>query len=218
MVTIYAQFDDRPAAEHAAQGSGFVVSREGYILTSAHVVTTAGPEETGEPQEADRVYVGFRDGDRVEAAVRRVGPLRRRGRAEGRSRRARARSGAARGFQPGRRRRARCCARQPFRQRELALGRRRLGDAALDQLADVRLQRRRRDPDRCADHTRELGRPAVRRARPRDRHQRADPKRFRAVRGRRLRDPDQRGQALVRASSSATAESPTPMSASTQRT
>jgi 2-alkenal reductase len=69
VVTIYAQFDDRPATEHAAQGSGFVVSREGYILTSAHVVTTAGPEETGEPEEADRVYVGFRDGDRVEAAV-----------------------------------------------------------------------------------------------------------------------------------------------------
>lgn len=69
VVTIYAQFDGRPAAEHAAQGSGFVVSREGYILTSAHVVTTAGPDETGEPKEADRVYVGFRDGDRVEAAV-----------------------------------------------------------------------------------------------------------------------------------------------------
>ena len=69
VVTIYAQFDDRPAAEHAAQGSGFVVSREGYILTSAHVVTTAGPDETGEPEEADRVYVGFRDGDRVKAAV-----------------------------------------------------------------------------------------------------------------------------------------------------
>lgn len=69
VVTIYAQFDDRPAAEHAAQGSGFVVSREGYILTSAHVVTTAGPEETGEPEEANRVFVGFRDGDRVEAAV-----------------------------------------------------------------------------------------------------------------------------------------------------
>jgi 2-alkenal reductase len=69
VVTIYAHFDDRPASEHAAQGSAFVVSREGYILTSAHVVTTAGPEETGEPDAADRVYVGFRDGDRVEAAV-----------------------------------------------------------------------------------------------------------------------------------------------------
>ena len=69
VVTIYAHFDDRPASEHAAQGSGFVVSREGYILTSAHVVTTAGPEETGEPEAANRVYVGFRDGDRVGAAV-----------------------------------------------------------------------------------------------------------------------------------------------------
>jgi S1-C subfamily serine protease len=69
VVTIYAYFDDQPATEHAAQGSGFVVSREGYVLTSAHVVTTAGPEEQGEPQVADRVYVGFRDGDRVQAAV-----------------------------------------------------------------------------------------------------------------------------------------------------
>ena len=69
VVTIYAYFDEQPATEHAAQGSGFVVSREGYVLTSAHVVTTAGPEERGEPEVADRVYVGFRDGDRVEAAV-----------------------------------------------------------------------------------------------------------------------------------------------------
>jgi 2-alkenal reductase len=69
VVTIYAQFDDRPASEHAAQGSGFVVSREGYVLTSAHVVTTAGPDERGDPEAADSVYVGFRDGDRVEAAV-----------------------------------------------------------------------------------------------------------------------------------------------------
>ena len=68
VVTIYAFFDDRPVAQHAAQGSGFVISREGYILTSAHVVTTAGDDE-GEPDSADRVYVGFRDGDRVEAQV-----------------------------------------------------------------------------------------------------------------------------------------------------
>ncbi len=69
VVTIYAFFDGEPASEHAAQGSGFVISREGYVLTSAHVVTTAGPEEQGEPEVADRVYVGFRDGDRVEATV-----------------------------------------------------------------------------------------------------------------------------------------------------
>ena len=69
VVTIYAFFDGEPASEHAAQGSGFVISREGYVLTSAHVVTTAGPEEQGEPEVADRVFVGFRDGDRVEATV-----------------------------------------------------------------------------------------------------------------------------------------------------
>ena len=69
VVTIYAFFDGRPQSEHAAQGSGFVISREGYILTSAHVVTTAGPGESGEPEAADRVYVGFRDGDRVDAEV-----------------------------------------------------------------------------------------------------------------------------------------------------
>ncbi len=68
VVTVYAYFDDRPPSERAAQGSGFVISREGYILTSAHVVTTAG-EGTSEAKAADRVFVGFRDRDRVEAAV-----------------------------------------------------------------------------------------------------------------------------------------------------
>jgi S1-C subfamily serine protease len=68
VVTVYAYFDDRPAAQHAAQGSGFVISREGYILTGADVVTTAG-EGDRQPEAADRVFVGFRDRDRVPAAV-----------------------------------------------------------------------------------------------------------------------------------------------------
>jgi 2-alkenal reductase len=68
VVTVYAFYDDRPPSEHAAQGSGFVISREGYILTSAHVVTTAGDGE-GEPDPADRVFVEFRDRDRVPATV-----------------------------------------------------------------------------------------------------------------------------------------------------
>ena len=68
VVTVYAYFDDRPPSERAAQGSGFVISREGYILTSAHVVTTAGDDKS-EPAAADRVYIGFRDGDRVQATV-----------------------------------------------------------------------------------------------------------------------------------------------------
>jgi 2-alkenal reductase len=68
VVTVYAYFDGRPPSEHAAQGSGFVISREGYILTSAHVVTTAGDADS-ETEAASRVFIGFRDRDRVPATV-----------------------------------------------------------------------------------------------------------------------------------------------------
>jgi len=53
-----------------AQGSGFVVSHDGYLLTNAHVITTAGegaPPEAVKP--ATSVFVEFRDGDRVEAMI-----------------------------------------------------------------------------------------------------------------------------------------------------
>jgi S1-C subfamily serine protease len=68
VVTIYAYFDGRPEDEHAAQGSGFVVSGRGEILTSAHVVTTAGQNDR-EPEGASRVFVAFADGDRVTARL-----------------------------------------------------------------------------------------------------------------------------------------------------
>lgn len=68
VVTVYSFYDDRGREEHAAQGSGFVVSEDGTILTSAHVITTAGPGERS-PDGADRVYVAFRDGDRVRAQI-----------------------------------------------------------------------------------------------------------------------------------------------------
>jgi 2-alkenal reductase len=68
VVTVYAYFDDRPADEHAAQGSGFVVSRRGEILTSAHVVTSAGSGDRS-PDGASRVFVAFADGDRVPAKL-----------------------------------------------------------------------------------------------------------------------------------------------------
>jgi 2-alkenal reductase len=68
VVTVYSYFDDRPTGEHAAQGSGFVVSKRGEILTSAHVVTTAG-DDGREPEGASRVFVAFVDGDRVPARL-----------------------------------------------------------------------------------------------------------------------------------------------------
>jgi 2-alkenal reductase len=68
VVTVYSYFDDRPTGEHAAQGSGFVVSKRGEILTSTHVVTTAG-DDGREPTGASRVFVAFADGDRVPARL-----------------------------------------------------------------------------------------------------------------------------------------------------
>jgi S1-C subfamily serine protease len=67
VLTVYAYFDDRPRSQHAAQGSGFVISKRGDVLTSAHVVTTAG--EGRDPSAADRVFVAFSDRDRVPATL-----------------------------------------------------------------------------------------------------------------------------------------------------
>ncbi len=72
VVTIYALFGDHAETGQgaAAQGSGFVVSKDGIVLTNAHVVTTAGEGPPGDPPEvAAKVYVQFRDGDRVEARI-----------------------------------------------------------------------------------------------------------------------------------------------------
>jgi 2-alkenal reductase len=63
VVTIYSSF---PAGEEG-QGSGFVVSRSGYVLTNAHVITTA-PEQP--VARARNVYVEFADGDRVSAKIK----------------------------------------------------------------------------------------------------------------------------------------------------
>jgi len=65
VVTVFAFFDKTDP--HGAQGSGFVVSESGYILTSAHVITDAG--DAAKTTEASRVFIGFRDGDRAKAEI-----------------------------------------------------------------------------------------------------------------------------------------------------
>ena len=73
VVTIFALFGEGAvddAGVTASQGSGFVVSEDGTILTNSHVITTAGESEPSEtPVAADTVYVQFRDGERVPATV-----------------------------------------------------------------------------------------------------------------------------------------------------
>jgi S1-C subfamily serine protease len=68
VVTIFAYFGD-PASQttQVAQGSGFVISPRGYVLTNSHVITNAG--EGGAVHSADRLFVEFSDGDRAEANV-----------------------------------------------------------------------------------------------------------------------------------------------------
>jgi S1-C subfamily serine protease len=72
VVTIFALFGDEGEQDplSAAQGSGFVASEDGYVLTNSHVITTAGEvpqEET--PEAAGTVYVQYRDGERVPAEI-----------------------------------------------------------------------------------------------------------------------------------------------------
>jgi S1-C subfamily serine protease len=70
VVTIYALFGDHAANGQASQGSGFVVSRQGVVLTSAHVVTTAGQEgRAGDAEPASETFVEFSDGDRARAEI-----------------------------------------------------------------------------------------------------------------------------------------------------
>lgn len=66
VVTIFAYFGDPSSADTPfSQGSGFVISNAGYVLTNSHVITNAG--EARKVRAAAHLFVEFSDGDRVEA-------------------------------------------------------------------------------------------------------------------------------------------------------
>jgi 2-alkenal reductase len=65
VVTIYALFD----GGGRSQGSGFVVSDDGHVLTNSHVITSAGESTSTPVRGASSVYVVFADGDRLPAEI-----------------------------------------------------------------------------------------------------------------------------------------------------
>ena len=68
VVTVYALFGNHPDGG-ASQGSGFVVSPQGYVLTNSHVITNAGGGTSAAARAAEQVYVEFPDGERARATV-----------------------------------------------------------------------------------------------------------------------------------------------------
>src|SRR5207237_9215905 len=68
VVTIYAISGSDTLDAQEAQGSGFVVSRKGFILTNSHVITNAGGG-TAAVKAAQKLVVQFQDRDRVPAKV-----------------------------------------------------------------------------------------------------------------------------------------------------
>jgi len=78
VVTVLSIFGNASAADlgaAAGQGSGFVISDDGEIVTNAHVVTSGGENNGGgNPKPASQVYVEFSDRNRVPAEIVGVDP------------------------------------------------------------------------------------------------------------------------------------------------
>lgn len=64
VVTIYSTY----SGGRRAQGSGFIASDQGHILTNSHVVTTTD-DDSGVVTRASQVYVVFADGDRIPGSI-----------------------------------------------------------------------------------------------------------------------------------------------------
>ncbi|HEY4346095.1 MAG TPA: trypsin-like peptidase domain-containing protein [Gaiellaceae bacterium] len=67
VVTIVSHFGGGPGSSTYEEGSGFVVGKEGIVLTAAHVIVSTGSSAL--PAPAHTVYVQFSDGDRVPAEI-----------------------------------------------------------------------------------------------------------------------------------------------------